>query len=131
MCYQQARTRTRTCSSNVSRRITIPSCNETSTPESTKSTFQDKYHFFPRKMLFYVLVFDMYPSFLKQKLTYLGTAINSFTSLEMVVISRYVRWQFFARPIGGNFEPTDDKNVLLRIPKDCFPYNTNIYFKVK
>lgn len=60
----------------------------------------------------------------------MGTAINSFTSLEMVVISRYVRSQFFVRPIGGDFEPTDDKNVLLRIPKHCFPYNTNIYFKV-
>lgn len=51
-------------------------------------------------------------------------------SLEMVVISRYVRSQFFVRPIGGDFEPTDDKNVLLRIPKDCFPNNANIYFKV-
>lgn len=70
-------------------------------------------------------------SFLKQKLTYLGTAVNNFTSLEMVVISRYVRSQFFVHPIGGDFEPTDDRNVLLRIPKDCFSCNTNIYFKVK
>lgn len=65
-----------------------------------------------------------------KKLTYLGTAVNNFTSLEMVVISRYVRSQFFVHPIGGDFEPTDDKNVLFRIPKDCFSCNANIYFKV-